>query len=68
MRKTAIDIDVDKIEASERRNPTVREALSLNPDTEVVRLETSTATLEWAVLDRQLDWALDHLSPPANRG
>ncbi len=62
MRKTVVEITVDEIDASERRSPTVREALSVNPDTEVVRLVTSTATVEWAVLERQLSWALDRLS------
>ncbi len=67
LRANAVQIDVDAVDVSERRSPTVREALSVNPGTHVVRLVTSEATLEWAVLERQLDWALGRVSSTADR-
>lgn len=66
LRRQAVEIVVDKIDVSERRSPTGREVLSVDPGTDVVRLETPTATLEWAVLERQMDWALDRLSLTAD--
>ncbi|MEU3624908.1 hypothetical protein BS329_01650 [Amycolatopsis coloradensis] len=62
LRRKAVEIIVDKIEVNERRSPTGREVLSVDPGTDVVRLVTPTATLEWAVLERQMNWALDRLS------
>ncbi|MFI6303640.1 hypothetical protein ACIBCH_17340 [Amycolatopsis thailandensis] len=65
LRRRAVEIQVADIEVSERRSPTVREALSVSPDTDVIRLVTPTSTLEWAVLGSQLHWAVDCLSPSA---
>ncbi|SFH12769.1 hypothetical protein SAMN04489731_102576 [Amycolatopsis regifaucium] len=62
LRRKAVEIVVDQIDVSERRSPTGREVLSVDPGTEVVRLVTPTATLEWAVLERQMNWALDRVS------
>ncbi|HEU5472876.1 MAG TPA: hypothetical protein VFV67_19690 [Actinophytocola sp.] len=62
LRRKAVEIQVDKIDVSQRRSPTGREVFSVAPDTYVVRLVTPTATLEWAVLINELSWALGRMS------
>jgi hypothetical protein len=40
------------------RPPTRRELWALSAQCKVVQVQTPTATLSWAILDRHIDWAL----------
>jgi hypothetical protein len=62
LRRKAVEIHVDKIDVGQRRSPTGREVLWVDPGASVVRLVTPTATLEWAVLKGQLSWAVGRMS------
>jgi hypothetical protein len=40
------------------RSPTAKEGWSIDPRMRLVRVETATAVLEWAVREKQVDWAV----------
>lgn len=50
-------VDVVAYDLSSARSPTVKESWWINPEMKLVRLESATAQLEWAVLQKQFEWA-----------
>jgi hypothetical protein len=59
---------VERVLPAEPRTPSRNEMRwSVNPNTRIVQLKTRTATLEWAVIASQVDWAMASLSPSAER-
>jgi hypothetical protein len=53
-----VSIPVRSTSRRNQRQPRGEEAWAVNPRTRVVEVRTGAATLEWAVLDDQLLWAL----------
>jgi hypothetical protein len=56
-------IEVVSIQRGSVRSPTGREAWSVNPQFQIVRVATETATLEWAVPEAQSAWAINTVMP-----
>lgn len=50
-------VDVVAYDLSSVRSPTVKESWWINPDMKLLRLQSATAELEWAVLEKQYEWA-----------
>ncbi|RBY76202.1 hypothetical protein DQ239_14505 [Blastococcus sp. TF02-09] len=63
LRRAPITIDVLTINRDAPRTTGLREAWSVMPGIQVVRLITPTATLEWGVPAAQIDWAIEELLP-----
>ena len=57
-------IDVVSVRGPARRSSN-KEFWSLSPQSRITQIETPTAILGWAVLDRHLTWAIDTLNSPA---
>ena len=57
-------IDVVSIRGPARRSSN-KEFWSLSPQCRITQIETPTAILGWAVLDRHLTWAIETLNSPA---
>jgi hypothetical protein len=51
-------IPVTAVDQSER-SPGLVESWSVNPNATVVRVDTGSATIEWALVAKQAAWALD---------
>lgn len=51
-------VEVARADLSSVRSPTSKESWSINPRMKLVRLESATAVIEWAVPEKQLDWAV----------
>lgn len=62
-------VDVVAYDLAPVRTPTSRESWWINPEMKLVRLESATAELEWAVLEKQFQWATGvvfQLAPGSN--
>ena len=59
LRKGLVRIPVQRVDRSERVGTGLREAWSVRPGLRVVRVETGSATLEWALSPRRADWAAE---------
>ncbi len=51
-------VEVATAHLSSVRSPTAKESWSINPRMKIVRLESATAVIEWAVPEKQVDWAV----------
>jgi hypothetical protein len=60
-RRTPIEIPVDRVISDRPGEPEAREAISINLKARTIRLVTSSATVEWALLPEQIPVALDRL-------
>ena len=59
-----ISVQVRAVDATAIRQPTFRETWSsVDPDSRIVRVQTESATLEWAIPERQFDWAIHEATP-----
>ena len=60
-------VKVRSIDRESLREPTSKEAWSINRRMRLVRIETESATLEWAVFAGQVDWAIETLTRAGQR-
>lgn len=67
-RRSALTIEVRRIDRSAARRTGWREAWSVRPGLDVCRLVSPSATLEWGLLGRQARWATARLSPAPVEG
>jgi hypothetical protein len=54
-------VEVTAADLASVRSPTTKEGWSINPRTKLVRLESATGVIEWAVPEKQFDWAVEQV-------
>lgn len=54
-------IEVVSADLASVRRPTAKEGWSINPRTKLLRLESATAVIQWAVPEKQFDWAVEQV-------
>lgn len=62
LKRRPVRLVVEHVDRSEQRQPTGLEIIAANPDARVVRVETSTAMLEWAILADRVLWAIEQVT------
>lgn len=55
-------VEVWSLDAASVRRPSAREAWSVSPGCRLIRVESPTAALEWAIPDKQFEWATSQVS------
>ena len=62
LKRKPVKIAIERVDTGAARRPVGTESFAASPDAQVIRVQTATSTLEWALPPDQIEWAIEQLS------